>query len=235
MPIAETSRFPATPEAAARGHRLVEWGALLGAAWLAGWLALRLGAAVRDAGDALLLLAAALAGLLAADFVSGLVHWWADRVADAKTPWLGPGFIRPFREHHDDPLGIVRHGFAETNGNNCAVVLPLLVAALAIPLGTGRAALFAGGLALGLAVFSALTNQIHKWAHQPRAPRPVRWLQRAGLILEPRAHALHHAAPHDCHYCITTGWLNPLLDRAGLFAAFERALGPAASGRRQAP
>ena len=39
-------------------------------------------------------------GLVAADFVSGLTHWLADRVLSEQTPYLGPHFVRPFQEHH---------------------------------------------------------------------------------------------------------------------------------------
>ena len=53
-------------------------------------------------------------------------------------------------------------------------------------------------------------------------PRPVAWLQGAGLILTPARHARHHTASHAGAYCVTTGWLNPLLDRLQAFAAAER-------------
>ena len=49
----------------------------------------------------------------------------------------------------------------------------------------------------------------------------VHWLQRAGLILSPEHHAIHHAAPHDRHYCITVGWMNPMLDKLGFFRGLE--------------
>jgi ubiquitin-conjugating enzyme E2 variant len=66
------------------------------------------------------------------------------------------------------------------------------------------------------------TSQIHKWAHDPRPPRLARWLQRAGLILSPARHSRHHRFPFAGHYCITTGWCNPLLERLGFWKALER-------------
>ena len=84
------------------------------------------------------------AGLLAADFVSGLAHWLADRVLSEDTPFFGPYFVRPFREHHRDPQGILFHDWVETNGNTCISAAPLLVLALvaveSTP-GTGRNAI----------------------------------------------------------------------------------------------
>jgi ubiquitin-conjugating enzyme E2 variant len=205
--------------------RLAELLGVAGACALAGVLALRL-ARGAGAADAAPLLAGALLGWLAADLVSGLVHWWADRVASEETPLLGPLFVRPFREHHVDPTGICRHDFLATNGNTCLAALPALAAAcLWLPAEPRNAAeLAALAAALSLACFACLTNQIHQWAHRSRVSAAVRWLQRRRLILPPEHHAGHHRPPCASHYCITAGWLDPLLERAGLFPALERGL-----------
>jgi ubiquitin-conjugating enzyme E2 variant len=71
---------------------------------------------------------------------------------------------------------------------------------------------------------SAWSNQIHQWAHRPDPPRPVRALQRSGILLSLRRHASHHRAPFLDRYCITTGWMNPLLDRFGFWRALERGI-----------
>jgi ubiquitin-conjugating enzyme E2 variant len=188
---------------------------------------------VHDTGDLAVASLAVLVGWVLADLVSGVVHWWADRVASENTPLVGPTFVRPFREHHEDPLGICRNDWVGTNGNTCIVMLPFLVGACfwlpAEPAGAGS--LFASAAFVTLAVSAGLTNQIHKWAHQPRAPRGVRALQRAGLLLSSGHHARHHTPPFARHYCITTGWLNPAIDALGLFPALEGRL--ARVGRRE--
>ncbi len=165
----------------------------------------------------------ALVGYIGADFFSGTVHWFFDTWLSVRTPILGSMFVRPFREHHVDQTAITRHGFVEVNGSNCLATCPVLVAALL--LGTdsaGARASVAFLLALCLGVFA--TNQFHKWAHLAEPPRAVRWLQDAHLALGAEHHAVHHAAPYDRHYCITTGWLNRLLDRIGFFRRLERAI-----------
>lgn len=169
--------------------------------------------------------AALLGGLAVADFVGGCVHWLADRFFDPRTPLLGPMLIEPFREHHRDPLDITRHGVPELLGNNALATLPLAAGLLlAGDPGPGlpAQALHAGVGALALALFA--TNAFHCWAHAPRPPRAIAWLQERGVLLSPAAHGRHHAGAHDRSYCVTSGWWNPLLDRLDFFGRVERAL-----------
>ncbi|MFN8642326.1 MAG: fatty acid desaturase CarF family protein [Candidatus Binatia bacterium] len=82
--------------------------------------------------------------------------------------------------------------------------------------------IFGAAWLTSLSVALWLTSQFHKWAHVARVPRPVRWLQASGVILTPARHARHHAASHGRGFCVTTGWLNPLLDRLQAFSTAER-------------
>jgi hypothetical protein len=49
-------------------------------------------------------------------------------------------------------------------------------------------------------------------------------LQRSGLILGPEHHQRHHTAPFNTYYCITSGWLNPLLARSRFFERIHEPL-----------
>jgi hypothetical protein len=69
------------------------------------------------------------------------------------------------------------------------------------------------------------TNQFHKWAHQENPSAFARWLQRTRLVLEPSHHKRHHTEPFNMHYCITNGWLNPLLNKIKFFRRVEAILG----------
>lgn len=164
----------------------------------------------------------AVAAWLAADFVSGFVHFLADTYGSVDTPVLGKIFIYPFREHHVDPLAITRHSFLETNGANSIISLPVLGTVLLTtdaesnPLLRLWVCVFLG------AIF--LTNQIHKWAHMPMPPVLPRALQKLHLILTPEGHAIHHTPPHSGYFCITNGWLNLPLKKLRFFRLIRRFL-----------
>src|SRR4051812_43464707 len=152
-------------------------------------------------------LAAAMTGFLAADFISGFVHWMADTWGKVDMAVIGKALLRPFREHHVDPKAITHHDFVETNGNNCFISLPgIALCAFVAPVGPWS--FFGLTTMLSTVTFVLLTSQAHKWAHMDRPPAFIALLQRANLLLPPRHHDVHHTAPYNKYYCITVGWLN---------------------------
>jgi ubiquitin-conjugating enzyme E2 variant len=169
-----------------------------------------------------LALTAFMVGFVAADFISGFVHWLADTWGTPEWPVIGKALIRPFREHHVDAKEITRHDFIETNGNNCFISTPTAVAAALLPEGTAWFFVAAATFSMCLAIFG--TNQFHKWAHMDAPPAAVRLLQRANLILPPEHHAVHHSPPYARYYCITVGWLNEPLFRLRFFQTLETAV-----------
>jgi ubiquitin-conjugating enzyme E2 variant len=204
------------------------------AAFIIAWtlMFIRLAPAILSEAHWLIALLGVAAGYLLADFLAGSVHWIADRFFDPATLLIGPMLIAPFREHHEDALGITRHDFFEVSGNNALLTTPLVafIATRPTPVGSLLQFLLISGASLTLALF--VTNQFHSWAHSPSPPQFVRWLQSWGLILTPRRHARHHCSEHDRAYCVTSGWLNPLLDRIRFFQQLERLI-RAIQGRRR--
>ena len=208
---------------------------LLGAAlnalvWLAAvaWLA----AAWRQAAPSLLGVALAiLAGLYAADLLSGLLHWAFDTWFDD-----GLGFIRRMvlqvREHHIHPGRIFKIHFTQDAGTLSWIALLLVAPWLAAAWLAGPAPGAASGAARGLAyplaaavVFDPLLVfmlEFHKCGHRPCGPAWVRALQRLGLVLPVRHHLTHHSGNHDVNYCLINGWADRTLGRLGLFRGLER-------------
>lgn len=202
----------------ALGHQILEGFGIVAASALL----IANGVRVASAGSPLVVIGAALFGVVLADAFSGLVHWGFDRYFSEETPFFGPSFVKPFRLHHTDPKDILRHGFLETNGNTSLAVIAPLLALLAIPL--SAAGVFVVVAMMSASLLAVLTNQLHKWAHDPSPSTVVAWMQEKHLILPRDHHQVHHTFPHESHYCITTGWLNAAASHLGLWSRMERAL-----------
>lgn len=215
-----TVRTKQTTYGYSRRHRAVEIASIVAVFGLLLAFGIRVGRTVNTPIGWVELAITLLVAYIASDVISGIVHWAGDTIGHEEVPFLGPNFIRPFREHHTDQKDITRHDFIETNGNNCIVVLvPLVAAYLLSP--RGGFGFHVAAFVAFLGLFVVATNQFHKWAHDDNPPLFARPLQRWGLILSPQHHGIHHAAPHDKHYCITVGWMNPILNGLHFFRAAE--------------
>jgi len=168
---------------------------------------------------------ATLLGITTADFASGLVHWAADTWFKIDTPLVGKSLIRPFREHHIDPRAMLNHDFVETNADTFSLSIPFTVYSVynfyfALK---GQENYLWDTWLLALVVFVGFTNEFHKQSHNHKnVPALVQFLQRHHVILPPDHHRIHHVRPHANYYCITTGWLDPLLEKLNFWKNLER-------------
>jgi plasmanylethanolamine desaturase len=219
--FAEPATLLPTVDPLGRLRRTISFVAILTAVALLAWQIHRLSTAAPAFGW--WLLPAIFAGALAADFLSGLIHWAADTWGDVRMPLVGSRVLHPFRVHHVNPDDFLSRRFLDANGEVAMLIVPALAGALTIPL-ESRSAMIAAVFLASLCGIGLWTNQIHQWAHMTRPPAVVRALQACRLILSRPSHMRHHRLPYTDSYCITTGWCNRPLAAIGFYACLERVI-----------
>ena len=164
-------------------------------------------------------LLAVLAGMTAADFASGVIHWGADTWGRDDYPVIGRRLLVPFRVHHVNPDDLLRRRFVDANGDAAFLVIPVLIALGMLPLDRS----WSGPWRLGPGILRRRQSddQIHQSAHMPRPPRVVRGLQAVGLLLGRRSTPSTMRVP-TMPVCITTGWFNRRSKRCGSSARSRR-------------
>jgi len=158
-------------------------------------------------------------GYALADLMTGTVHWFCDSFFSEKTPFIGPLIIASFREHHTHPKLFTQDKFIEQDTTSFFVLLVPLILAVDPRSSTISDYLWHCTL-IGLSIGAFGTNLFHKWAHQKSPPQFAKKLQKLGLILTPELHKKHHRSYSES-YCVTSGWLNPLLDYINFFPKLE--------------
>ena len=159
----------------------------------------------------ILLVVLIVAAYAVADLASGIVHFLLDNFGSPDTPVIGQKFVKPFRDHHVDPMAMTQGDFIAVNADNVFVCLPVIVPSFFF-LDTSQHP-YGGVFIVGLVSGVIMTNQLHKWAHMPTVPRLVAAAQRHGVVLSKEHHSVHHSGAYDRNYCITWGHLDLLLNR----------------------
>lgn len=159
----------------------------------------------------------AVLGWLIADFLSGIGHWFEDRVARTDWPLVGKEIVEPNRLHHREPLKFTQGTYWRRNTSVTIIAFAIAVFWY-LTLGPSITWFFA---TLG----GATVNEVHAWAHRPdMTPRWAQAAQEMGVLQSPPHHAGHHRGEHDRRYCILTNWLNPILDRLKFWDRVEGVL-----------
>lgn len=154
--------------------------------------------------------------LVAADFLSGVFHWLEDTYCSDGLPVPFIGSICDDNIQHHITPGRMRFGsFLTRNGATM-----FLSAAAAF--GVWLAGIATTPVILTLVLLS-FANEVHSWNHG-RGGRFVRLAREMGLFQSAKQHNRHHRPPFDCHYCVMTSWVNPILERIDLWRNVERFL-----------
>lgn len=155
--------------------------------------------------------------LLAADFLTGVVHWWEDTYGLPTWPLVGPVVIVPNIEHHRYP----------TRMSSMATLLKLVdrnwqatLLAAAVLAVLSLAGCWSWQLGL-IAALASCGNEVHRCTHVKCGP-VARFLQETGCIQSPQQHARHHRGSFDRYYCTLTDFVNPTLERVEFWRRAER-------------
>ncbi|EME30642.1 small conjugating protein ligase [Galdieria sulphuraria] len=145
-------------------------------------------------------------GYIAADFFSGLYHWFLDNYGNAKTPIIGKQCVA-FQGHHEHPWTITYRPFCNLLGTSCLISCPFFLLLLVMPLPH-----FIQTILTSFGFFVVFAQQTHQWAHQTKPPSPwIETLQQMGVLLSIKAHGKHHKPPFNKNYCIVSGICNEIL------------------------
>ena len=120
--------------------------------------------------------------------------------------------VYDFKNHHPRPEALGRRPLLVQIGSTilfvslpASVLLNLVAMLLAIP------GWFVAG-AVVLIVGGTLAQYFHGTLHREENPWIVLAMRRAGLLMTPQAHAVHHATLRR-DFATNTGWSNPLVNR----------------------
>lgn len=171
-------------------------------------------------------------GVLVADFLVALVHWFEDAFLpyDPSDSWLAR-VSRDNEMHHFIPYAITTHSWLD-NMRNTALLSAVLGAVLfaCLPSWSMR---HRAGIAAAL-VTGTLSNLLHRFQHERSCNRPalVRALQGAGVMCSSEQHKKHHEDPRG-RYGVVLGFTNAVYDGLGVWRGLESVL--RACGWRPAP
>ncbi len=149
-----------------------------------------------------------LSAVVAADLLTGIVHWLEDTYGNPNTKFLGIGkhIVIPNLVHHIKPREL-------TNGNWfsriwTSMVFLLILLLVLVSLGMANSFIY---LTFAIAMWG---NEIHCWSH--RTPKEngkiITFLQRCYIIQSPKQHAKHHFSPYASNFCAITPYVNPILE-----------------------
>lgn len=162
-------------------------------------------------------------GVLAADLITGVVHWLEDNYAtiDSSIPFIR-NVALDNEMHHYFPRDIL--AFTHLEHMQITSALTALV--------LGSIWLMAPGhfkqhlpFYLTLGIICLCANILHRFLHERDHERNVlaTYLQKSRVLSSREEHQAHHRMG-GLNYCIITPWLNPVLDGLGVWAHLEAAL-----------
>ncbi len=155
---------------------------------------------------------------LAADFITGVVHWWQDAYGNPKWPIIGKFVIEPNLIHHQNPRHMLQ-------GNYWYRVNTSVFTAVILSVTFWLLGWHSWQMVVCL-MFCSQGNEIHAMGHRTDKENGkfICALQKIGIIQTRRTHGWHHKAPYDTNFCVMTEFLNPALNWIGFWNKVEWSL-----------
>ena len=152
---------------------------------------------------------------IAADFITGIVHWWEDTYGNPNWPILGKHVVEPNLVHHKQPTKLLEGSY--WNRINTSVFAAAIIGLVLWVLG-----LHSWQMIVCL-LFCAQGNEIHAMSHRPDRfnGKIVLFLQKIGIFQSKKMHRWHHKAPYETNFCIMSDFVNPVLNKVGFWRKLE--------------
>lgn len=163
------------------------------------------------------MLGQAITGWVIACLLSGVVHWWLDRIRWPNFSLLEKWVYIPNNDHHADTMKFVNGSWWYRN--NSGIITSIIFGATWL-------AVFGPSVVLLFAfVGGCLSTQSHYWAHK-RPTGFIKVLQQVGVFQTVREHAGHHKPPQNKNYCSLSGWTNPVVEYFRVWELLEKVIKP---------
>ena len=152
---------------------------------------------------------------IAADFITGIIHWWEDAYGNPNWKIIGKYIVEPNLVHHKQPNKLLEGSY--WTRINTSFFAAAIIGMILYLLG-----LHSWQIIVGL-LFCIQGNEIHAMSHRPdkTTSRLVRFLQKTGLFQSKKMHRWHHKAPYDTNFCIMSDFVNPTLNKIQFWKKLE--------------
>lgn len=153
---------------------------------------------------------------MAADFITGVIHWWEDTYGNPNWPILGKFVVMPNLIHHKNPIKLLEGSY--WNRINTSFIAATIIGVILWFLGC-----HAWQMIVCL-IFCAQGNEIHAMSHRPdkRNGKVIGFLQKWGLFQNRKTHRWHHQAPYETNFCIMSEFVNPILNKIDFWVKLEK-------------
>jgi len=159
-------------------------------------------------------------GIIIADFLSGVFHWFEDTYIDYCTTIPALSNIAKDNElHHYFPRAMLSHTYLE----NMAVTLPLTgFSIVLIYLYNKDFVIKYIYMFITLFIFASTANVFHRFSHMRNCELPpiIKWLQYNKIIISHKDHSHHHTTSIDS-YCTVIPYTNYILDKIEFWRFLE--------------